>query len=101
MQQHVLDDRIGAFAVLHHFLEVAFKHMGQFVELFPGLAIDCCGLKNIVHLLDQLGRQRREIIDEIKRVLDLMGDAGGELSQRRHLLGLDQVRLRRLQVAIG
>jgi hypothetical protein len=30
-----------------------------------------------------------------------MGDAGGQLPERGHLLGLDEARLGRLQVAIG
>ena len=33
MQQHVLDDRIGALAVLHHLFEIALQHVGEFVDL--------------------------------------------------------------------
>ena len=44
---------------------------------------------------DRLG----EIVDEVERVLDLVRDSGGQLAQRRHLLGLDQARLRRPQFA--
>ena len=35
MQQHVLDDRIGALAVLHHLFEIALQHMREFVDLLP------------------------------------------------------------------
>ena len=31
MQQHVLDDGVGALAVLHHFFEIALQHRCQFV----------------------------------------------------------------------
>jgi len=52
----------------------------------------------IPQLVEQLGRQRGEIVDEIQRVLDLVRDAGGELAERRHLLGVDQARLDRLEI---
>ena len=47
--------------------------------------------------VDQLARQRGEIVDEIERVLDLVGDAGCELAERGELFRLDQpvLRLRR------
>ena len=40
----------------------------------------------------------REIIDEIERVLDLVRDAGGELTKRGEFLRLDQAILRGAQV---
>ena len=40
-----------------------------------------------------------EVVDEVERVLDLVRDAGGELAQRGHLLGLDQIGLGGLQFA--
>ena len=51
----------------------------------------------LLQLVEQLDRQAGEVVDEVQRVLDLVGDAGGELAERGHLLGLDQVGLRRLQ----
>ena len=47
-----------------------------------------------VQLIDQLDRKGRKIIDEIERILDLMGDAGGELAEGCELFGLDQAILR-------
>ena len=47
---------------------------------------------------EQLARQRREIVDEVQRVLDLVGDAGGELAERSELFRLDQPVLRLAQV---
>jgi hypothetical protein len=38
-------------------------------------------------------------VDEVERVLDLVGDAGGQLAERRHLLSVQQARLGRLQFA--
>ena len=92
MQQHVLDDRVGALAVLHHLFEIALQHVGQLVEF---LSYACrrqaaTGLSSIAQFIDQFGRERREIVDEIERVLDLVRDAGGELAERGELLGLDK-----------
>ena len=55
-------------------------------------------LEHVVQLVGQFRRQRREIIDEIERVLDLVCDAGGELAERSQLLGLDQAILRGAEV---
>jgi hypothetical protein len=38
MQQHVLDDRVGAFAVLYDLIEIATQRIGQFRQL-PGLCL--------------------------------------------------------------
>ena len=57
-------------------------------------------IDSLLQFVQQLDRQDGEIVDEVQRVLDLVRDAGSELTQRGHLLGLDQVGLRRLQLAI-
>ena len=44
----------------------------------------------------QLGELRR-IVDEVQWVFDLVGDAGGELAERGHLFGLDEIGLRGLR----
>ena len=44
----------------------------------------------LIQLIQQIDRQIGEVVDEIKRVLDLVRDAGRQLPQRRHLLGLHQ-----------
>ena len=98
MQQHVLDDRIGALAVLHHLFEIALQHMGELVDLLARLVVERGRLEHVVQFVDQFRRQRREIVDEIERVLDLMGDAGGELAERSQLLGLHQAVLRGAQI---
>ena len=55
-------------------------------------------LDNAGKLLNQLARQGRKIVDEIERVLDLVGDAGRQLAKRGELLRLDQAVLRLAQV---
>jgi hypothetical protein len=38
-------------------------------------------LQGFLQFIDQFDRNAREVIDEIERVLDLMGNAGGELTK--------------------
>ena len=101
MQQHALDDAIGAFAVLDDLAEIADQHRQDFVDLGDGVAIERLERRRRrrFQLVEQLDRQAGEIVDEVQRVLDLVGDAGGELAERSHLLGLQQTGLCDLQVA--
>ena len=70
-------------------------------SLFPSLVLECGRLEEIVQLVDELCRQRGEIVDEIQRILDLVGDAGGELAERGQLLGLHQAILRGAEIFEG
>ena len=54
--------------------------------------------KRLLQLINQFGRNGREIVDEIERVLDLVRDARGELTERSELLCLDEAVLRGAQI---
>ena len=54
--------------------------------------------KACLQFINQFGRDGREIVDEIERVLDLVRDAGGELTERGELLCLHQAVLRGAQI---
>src|SRR5437868_6716590 len=97
MQQHVLDDRIGALAVLHDFFEIALQHMRELADLLARLVVELDLLEHVIHFVDQLGRYRREIVDEIQRVLDFVRDARSELAERSQLFSLYQAVLRGTQ----
>jgi len=73
-------DRVGALAVLTTFSRLPFSIWGEFVDLLAGLVVKRGRLEHIVQFVDQFSRQRREINDEIERVLDLMRDPRGELA---------------------
>ena len=90
MQQHVLDDGVGALAVLSDFFEIVLQHAGQFVDFFADLAVHRDRLERVIQLIGQFCRQRGEIIDEVERVLDLVRDPSGELTERGQFLGLDK-----------
>ena len=77
VQKHVFDDQVRAFAVLHHLVEIALQHVGDLFDLRAQLGVERRSGKRLPQFVDQLNRDRREIIDEIERVLDLVGDTGG------------------------
>ena len=58
-------------------------------------------LEQVVQLIGQFRRQRREIIDEIERVLDLVRDTRSELAKRSELFRLHQAILRGAEVIQG
>ena len=97
--QHRLDDVVGALAVLGDLLEVAGQHLDRLVDFGALVLVERRDGRRggLLQLVEQFDRQAGEVVDEIERVLDLVGDAGGQLAERGHLLGLDQVGLRRLR----
>ena len=66
MQQHVLDDGVGALAVLYDLVEIALQRIRHFVDFRARLpsSLTCQGLPQF---LDEFDRNGREIVDEIKR----------------------------------
>jgi hypothetical protein len=67
--------------------QVGVQGFDQFVLLGVGSG------DRVLQLTQQLMRELGKIVHEVERVLDLVGDAGRQLAQRRHLLGMDQIRL--------
>ena len=67
-------------------------------DLGARLVVELHSVKRLPQFVDQFGRDSREIVDEIERVLDLVRDAGGELTERGKLLRLHQAILRGAQV---
>ena len=101
MQQHVLDDAVGAPAVLDDFAEIGVQRPGQIADL----AARRVGHYRILRrqrraqLVGQFRRQLGEVVDEIERILDFMGNAGGQLAECGELLRLDQAVLRPVQIS--
>jgi len=90
VQQHVLDNGVGSLAVLDNLGEVVLQQAGQFVDFFAKLFRKSGLLQEVIKFIRQLNGQRREIVDEIERVLDLVCDARCELAERSELFGLDE-----------
>jgi len=98
VQQHILDDGVGAFAVLNDLVEVVAQSVRQFSDFAARFVIARHSAKAFPQFVDQFRRNPREIVDEIERVFDLVGNARCELPERCQLLGLDKAILRRPQV---
>ena len=87
VQQHILDDRIRTLAVLHDLVEIALQRIRNLADLCSQLAVEVRSGKRLPQFVNEFDRDRRKIVDEIERVLDLVCDAGGELTERGELLG--------------
>jgi len=81
VQQHVFDDGVGALAVLHDLVEIVAQSVRQFGNLAAYPLIERRALEDLSQLIDQLGGDTREIVDEIQRVLDFVSDPGSLLAQ--------------------
>ena len=101
MQQHAPDYAVGAPAMLANLFEVAGQHCDRLVDIGALVLVELFEGRRcrLLELLQQLDRQAGEVVDEVQRVFDLVGDAGGQLPERGHLLGMDQIGLDRLQFA--
>ena len=101
--EHALDDVVGALAVFGDLFEIARQHADRLIQLRAFVLAERFGRRpdGLLQLTEQFVGERGEVVDEVEGVLDLVRDPGGELSQRCHLLRLDEARLRRLQVVEG
>ena len=91
MQQHVFDDGIGTFAVLHDLVEIAAATcpLVRLISLRL-FSLRLTSLNASCNSSISSAGDPREIVDEIERVLDLVGDASRELAERGELLRLHQ-----------
>jgi hypothetical protein len=73
--------------VLGDFFEVAGEHLDRLVDLGTVLIAECSDRRGggLLQFVEQLDRQPGEVVDEIERVLDFVGNASGQLAQRGHL----------------
>ena len=81
VQQHVLDDGVGAFAMLNDLLEIIAQGVRQFGYFGERISVDFHFTQSFLEFIDQFGGHTREVVDEIERVLDLVSDPGGELAE--------------------
>ena len=66
---------------LHNLLKIAAQCAGQLADLSPSFFADWQVLQGFAELIEQLAGKRREVVNEIERVLDLMGNARSQLTQ--------------------
>ena len=53
MQQHVLDDGVGAFAVLHDLVEIASQRIGDLADLGALLVVEVNAPKRLAQFVDE------------------------------------------------
>ena len=58
MQQHVLDDRVGALAMLHDLVEVALQGVGDLADLCAQLVLEAYAAKRLAQFVDEFDRDR-------------------------------------------
>ena len=83
--------------MLGDLVEITLQSIRQFGDPGARGIVDFHFRQLLLQFVDQLDRQRGEIVDEIERVLDFVGDTGGQLAERSKLLGLHQAILRGTQ----
>src|SRR5687768_18576452 len=98
MQEHVLDDGIGALPVLNDLVEIAAQHVRELVDFRTEVIVEGSAVERLAQLVDQLAGKGGEIVDEIERVLDLMRDARRQLAEGGELFGLHKAVLRRSEL---
>jgi hypothetical protein len=75
MLEHALDDAVGTPAMLGNLFEIAGQHRDDFVDI--GALI--CGqpgnrrCRGFLQLVQQFDREAGKVVDEVERVLDLVG----------------------------
>ena len=95
----MLSARLPCSAIFSR-LPVSISIVSSISARLSSSSVASAGRRGLLQLVQQLDRQAGEVVDEVERVLDLVRDAGGQLAERGHLLGLDQVGLRRLQLLV-
>ena len=84
MLQHALDDAIGAASVLGYLFQIAGQHPDRLIDPGALVVVERADRwsSGLLQFAEQLDREVGEIVDEVQRVLDLVGDAGGQLATR-------------------
>ena len=94
MRQHARHDAVGAPPVLDNLCQIGGQSRDQLVLLGARRS------DRVPQLVQQFAGELGKVVHKIQRVLDLMGDAGGELAEGRHLLRMDQIGLRLFQLLV-
>ena len=59
VQQHVLDDRVGALAVLHDLVEIALQHIRDVIDLGTQLTVEVRASKRPSQFINEFDRDRQ------------------------------------------
>ena len=99
-----MDDAVGSVAVGLDAFQVAAQLTENIIQQFPLFFVQgtvFAFFNGLLHLLQQLFGNFGEVLDEVQRVPDFMGHAGGEFAQRGQLFPHHDLALGHVQVAEG
>ena len=76
--------------VLSDLFEIAGQHVDRLVDFGAGVFAECgdAGIGGFLQLVQKLDREAGKVVDEVERVFDLVGDAGGQLTDDLNLCAL-------------
>src|ERR1700720_3051806 len=88
MQQHILYNRVCALAMLHDLVEIALQHIRDLINFRTPFAVEANAIEHLTQFVNKLNTDTREVVDEIERILNLVGNSGSELTERSKLFRL-------------
>ena len=98
--EHVVNDAVGAVAVLKNAPHVVGEILAYLVNQFALLLVQCFDtlVQYLCQLFHQFFRRLREVFHKIQRIFDLMRHTCGEFAERGQFLAHDNLVLRHPQV---
>ena len=102
MLQHAVNDAVRPTAMLPHLAQIDLEVGQNFGDFLRKVGVVLLGLADdLADLVNQLNRKLGKVAHEVQRVLDFVGDAGGQLAQGRQLLLRDHLLLSLVQPLQG
>ena len=100
VREHPLDDAVGPASVFPNLRHIHFEVAEHLLdELAIQLRLSLGDLRKLLlQFLDQFLRENREVVHEVERIADLVGDPRREGAERRQLLLRDDLLLRALEI---
>ena len=101
--QHSVHDGTGPLPVVDDPLQIPGEVAADVLDLRPRLFrhVFLDGLDLLLEIFEQVAREVGEVVHEVQRVLDFVGDPGGQLAERGQLFLHDHLVLRLVQVVEG
>ena len=103
MLHHRVDNAVGPPTVLVNLRSVLLEISQDLSEVVADLGhrLIGAGVEFVGEFVGEFDRELGEVVDEVERVLDLVGDARRQLPQRGHLFGMDEQGLGVMQLGQG
>jgi hypothetical protein len=69
--------------MLGDLFQIAGQHLDRLIDVRARVIVECGDARRgtLLQLVEQFDRQPGEVVDEVERVLDLVRNTGGQLTQ--------------------